>query len=281
MPSLPRAAPLPAYHQLRTLLADEPDLAAVVPGVDFCHVEQGYPPRTAQSFFQRLQADNDADPASALEALYHVGEIYFDKSLESAVRWCHEAALLGARRLGHCIALGLDPEAAVARRTDAHAREPVCERLDQIDYDLRHRADLEDAGVEIAVADLETERDGLHGRDPDRLLHRPYDEHRCEQVRRRQTYVLSELTRLGTVIESCPSSNLRLGMVPRPELHPVHRFLVSDVDLVIGADDPGIFDAPLAAEVDWVAQTTHLSPGEFAERLGDPLRFRLRKGDPL
>jgi adenosine deaminase len=63
--------------------------------------------------------------------------------------------------------------------------------------------------------------------------------------------------------------------VPSPDLHPVHRFIRSDVDLVIGADDPGIFDSPLRDEVDWVVETTHLTPQVLFERLGDPLRHRL------
>ena len=102
-----------------------------------------------RGFFRRLRVDNDADAQAALEVLYHVGEIYFDKSLESAVRWCHEAAELGSRRLGHCIALGLDPEVSVRRRGGSHLWEPVAERLDQIAWDLRHRRGLEDAGVEV------------------------------------------------------------------------------------------------------------------------------------
>ncbi len=280
VPSLPRSSPLPAYGLLRRLLADQPELAEVVAGVDFCHVEEGFPPKGVRGLFRRLRADNDADPEGALEVLYHVGEIYFDKSLESAVRWCHEAAELGSQRLGHCIALGLDPETSMQRRGGSHLRESVAERLDQIAYDLRHRRGLEDAGVEVAPADLEAERESLRGRDPSALCRRPYDDHRLEQVRRRQGFVLGELTRLGVVVESCPSSNLRLGSIPRPELHPVHRFLDSGVDLVIGADDPGIFDSPLSDEVDWVARTTHLSTQALAARLGDPLQHRLRKGDP-
>ena len=144
MPSLPRSSPLPAYGLLRRLMADRSELAEVVAGVDFCHVEEGFPPKSVRGLFRRLQADNDADPQAALEVLYHVGEIYFDKSLESAVRWCHEAAELGSRRLGHCIALGLDPEASMQRRGGSHLRESVAERLDQIAYDLRHRRALEE-----------------------------------------------------------------------------------------------------------------------------------------
>lgn len=275
VPSLPRSEPLPSYLQLRQLLKEEPDLHEAVMGVDFCNVEEGFPPRGAAEVCRRIHADNDADPSHALEILYHVGEIYFDKSLESSVRWCHEAAELGARRLGHCIALGLDPEVAAARRGGSHAREKVSERLDQIDYDVEHRKGLEDVGVAVNSSALQAEREQLRGRDPDRLLHRAYDEHRFEQVRRRQTYALQQIARMGAVIESCPSSNLRLGSVPSPDLHPVHRFIRSDVDLVIGADDPGIFDSPLRDEVDWVVETTHLTPQALFERLGDPLRHRL------
>jgi hypothetical protein len=149
------------------------------------------------------------------------------------------------------------------------------ERLDQIDYDVEHRKGLEDVGVEVNSSALQAEREQLRGRDPDRLLHRAYDDNRFEQVRRRQTYALQEIARIGAVIESCPSSNLRLGSVPSPDLHPVHRFIRSDVDLVVGADDPGIFDSPLRDEVDWVVETTHLTPQVLFERLGDPLRHRL------
>ena len=276
IPSLPREASGAAYNLLRRWLAEgEQELYPWVLGLDFCHVEEGFPPLGAADVCRRIHADNDADPARALEILYHVGEIYFDKSLESSVRWCHEAAELGARRLGHCTALGLDPEVAAARRGGSHAREKVLERLDQIDYDVEHRKGLEDVGVEVNSSALQAEREQLRGRDPDRLLHRAYDDNRFEQVRRRQTYALQEIARIGAVIESCPSSNLRLGSVPSPDLHPVHRFIRSDVDLVVGADDPGIFDSPLRDEVDWVVETTHLTPQVLFERLGDPLRHRL------
>lgn len=277
VPSLSRATPLASYEQLRRLLDERPEDYDIIPGVDFCYIEEGYPPKAMQPFFERLARDNDADPSRSLQVLYHVGEIYFDKSLESAVRWCHEAAQLGARRLGHCTALGLDPEAAAARRGGAHARESVAERLDQIAWDLQHRKGLEDAGVDVDRRALDAEAEQLRRGDPDGLVHRPYDEARFDQVRRRQDYVLAEIARLGAVIESCPSSNLRLGSVPTPRLHPVHRFLDSEVNLVIGADDPGIFDSPLHEEVDWVARTTDLTAEALASRLGDPRQHRLRR----
>jgi adenosine deaminase len=62
--------------------------------------------------------------------------------------------------------------------------------------------------------------------------------------------------------------------VPAPADHPVHRFLRSDVNLVISADDPGTFDASLASEVDWVLTHAGYEPNSLVERLGDPRRFR-------
>ena len=106
-------------------------------------------------------------------------------------------------------------------------------------------------------------------------MKRPYTPERLEENRRRQEFVLDRLTELGTVIESCPTSNLRIGGVPSPSVHPLHRFLKSQVNLLIGADDPGIFDSPLAAEVDWVLEHTQFDATTLIERLGDPRRFRL------
>jgi hypothetical protein len=212
--------------------------------------------------------------------VYHVGETYFDKSLESAVRWCHQAAELGARRLGHAIALGLDPKVAVMRRPRAHEQEPVTERLAQIEYDLRHGPVLAAYGVPVDEVSLARERSELAQRPPQGAVHRPYTSARLAQVRRRQDFVLDELVRLGVAIECCPTSNLRLGGVPDPAHHPLHRFLASRVDLAIGADDPGIFESSLAAEVEWAARHGGLAPHVLASRLGDPYRLRLGRHRP-
>ena len=118
--SLPRWEPLEAYALVQRLLDESPELADTVIGLDFCHVEEGFPPKSAKPLLEQVAADNERRPGRALEILYHVGESFYDKSLESAVRWCHEAAELGARRLGHCLALGLDPAIAVRRRPRAH-----------------------------------------------------------------------------------------------------------------------------------------------------------------
>jgi adenosine deaminase len=273
--SLPRWAPLQQYAWVKQLLDEHPELLPTIVGIDFCHVEEGFPPEVVRDFFHHLEEDNRNHPERALDVVYHVGESYFDKSLESAVRWCHEAAEMGARRLGHAIALGLDPAIAVTRQAQAHETECVRERLDQIGYDLTYAYELQAYGIAIDRDALEQERDLLLRQPLDASVHRPYTPERLDGIRHRQDFVLDRLAELGTVIESCPTSNLRIGGVPSAAFHPVHRFIHSAVPLVIGADDPGIFDSPLAAEIDWVVAHASLDAQALAERLGDPYRFRL------
>ena len=273
--SLRRWAAMEDYEMVQRLMDDHPEAIPTLVGIDFSNVEEGDPPKRLRPLFERIGHDNARRPERALDIVCHVGESYFDKSLESAVRWCHEAAEIGVRRLGHAIALGLDPTVAAARRPDAHVTEPVGERLDQIAYDLAHSRQMSAYGVDIDFKALTDEREALEKLNPDETVQRPYNEKRLEEVRRRQRFVLSCLAEMGTVIECCPTSNLRIGGVPDPVHHPVHRFLNSDVNLAICADDPGIFATRLADEVDWVCTHSKWEAEDLAKRLGDPRRFQL------
>ena len=275
--TLRRDAALEDYALVQRLLDRSPELVPVIVGVDFAFFEEGYPPKGLRPLFERVFEDNRKRPDRALGIVYHVGESYFDKSLESAIRWCHEVAEMGAQRLGHAIALGLDPAAAVARRPGAHEREQVSERLDQIDYDIAHRVALKRYGIAVDLPALRAERARLVKTDAEGEVGRPYDALRFDEIRKRQRFVLDRLAELGTVIETCPTSNLRIGAVPDAAHHPVHRFLSSGVDLAICADDPGIFDSPLADEVDWVLTHSELDAAALEKRLGDPRRFRLER----
>jgi adenosine deaminase len=273
--SLRRWAPEEDYERVQHLFNKRPDLIPIIVGIDFAHFEEGYPPKNIRALFERIHQDNQQNPERALEITYHVGESYFDKSLESAVRWCHEAAEMGVRRLGHAIALGLDPAIAFTRRPNAHAKELVSERLDQIAYDLSHAKELSAYGIHIDPVALQKEKETLQHKNLDEYIERPYNEQRLQDIHNRQRFVLDQLTKLGTVIESCPTSNLRIGGVPDPAHHPIHQFLKSNVNLAIGADDPGIFDVTLSDEIDWILANTNWNEKDLAERLGDPRRFLL------
>ncbi len=273
--SLPRYAPLEAYSLTKALLNIHPELTPIIVGVDFASVEEGYPPKAMKPFFTQVAQDNREHPERALDIVYHVGESYFDKSLESAIRWCHEIAEMGAKRIGHAIALGLDPAIAISRRPQAHENEPVSERLDQIAYDMHYKEGLSAYGVDVDIRSLTMEQTALLKMNPEEKVKRSYCEMRLDEIRRRQTFVLDRLVELGTVIECCPTSNLRIGGVPDPIHHPLHHFLETDVNLVICSDDPGSFDITLNSEIDWVLAHTGMTEKALLKRLGDPRRFRL------
>ena len=275
--SLPRNSSLECYNIIKEWLKLKPDLRPYIVGFDFCHFEEGFPPSKTQDFFSQLHEDNTNDPENYFSVTYHVGEIFFDKSLESSIRWCHEVAELGAVRLGHCIALGLDPNVSVKRTPDAHLFETISERIDQIQYDIKYCDGLKDWGIEINIQKLEKELKRLKKLPSERRIKRFYSKKRLIEVRIRQDFVLSQLKKLDVVIEVCPTSNFLLGCIPDPSVHPIHRFIESGVSLTIGSDDPGLFGRSLSEEIDWVAHNLKISRSQLGRRLKNPLDFRLSK----
>ena len=248
--SLPRHDPWTQW-EIAEELALGPD-GQWLTGIDFCHIEEGFPPRAQAPFFDALRDFNNRNPERALALLYHVGESFNDKSIESAIRWVQEAAEVGAHRLGHAIALGIDPD-----HFGPHTRsECVSERRDQIRYDLLHAAGLERAGVRIDGAALEAELLHLEEREADDLLDLVYDEERLKILRKRQDFAMERVRSTGAIIEVCPTSNRRIAGLTESRYHPVHRFLERGLPIVVAADDPGIFGVRLDEEIDWVVDQT-------------------------
>lgn len=271
--SLSRANPWAAWERVQELALGP--YGEALTAVDFCFIEEGHPPKDKASFFAAVQDFNAAHPQRALAILYHVGESFRDKSLESAVRWVHEAAELGAHRLGHAIALGIDP--AVFGPHTRH--EPASERRDQIAYDLTHLDGLRAAGVSVDPVALRTELNSLSA-DPVSVA---YDEARLEDVRRRQDYAMARIRALGTIVEVCPTSNRRIGSIIDPAHHPVHRFLAAELPVVVSSDDPGIFGTTLRDELDWVCRHVEGGAGlrEALIRTAWESRSEVLTGRPL
>lgn len=252
-PSLPREAPWEAWRVVQELALGEH--GEVVTAVDFCHVEEGHPPKAQRALADDLRRFNAEHPRRALALLYHVGESYRDKSLESAVRWCHEASVdLGAHRLGHAIALGVCPTHHGSHRR----RERVAERRDQIAYDLAHAEGLRAHGVRIDLGELRREDAVLAGRGDDDWIDLAYDAARLDAIPLRQAYACARIAAAGTVAEICPTSNRRIAGFLRPEVHQVHRFRERGLPFVVGADDPGILDTTLRDELEWLGTHARL-----------------------
>ena len=259
--SLPRNNPWPAWEVVQD--------AALAPsgrfltGIDFCYFEEGHPPRRQRELFDAVQDFNRRHPQRALAILYHVGESFNDKSLESAVRWVHEAAEFGAHRLGHAISLGIDPD-----QFGKHSRsESVAERIDQLEYDLRHQEGLAKFGVSVNLPTATAELARIRAFPVDHRLTIEYDDAKLDELRQRQKYAIGCIRALGAVIEVCPTSNRRIGGITRPEHHPVKQFISANAPFVIATDDPGIFGTTLADEIAWVRQRHQLSDDAMAHIL--------------
>lgn len=231
-------------------LMEEEAVARQIVGVDFCAQEEGNSPQAIKSVLEEIHAFNRSNPDKALAILYHVGESFADKSVESAVRWIVQAARFGCHRLGHAIALGIDPE----MYSGTTRLEIASERIDQIRFELAEIDSLNAAGVELDAATLHTELSRLEKQIVDRpqdLVPVKYDEQRLANLRAFQDWAMQEIRKTPAIIESCPTSNLRIAAIQGR--HPIHRFIDADLPVVIGADDPGIFDTDLPREFDILA----------------------------
>ena len=71
--------------------------------------------------------------------------------------------------------------------------------------------------------------------------------------------LVSELAGRGTVLDICPISNVRLGVVPSLEEHPLPQLLEAGIPCSISTDDPAIFDTDLTRDYE-AAASLGLSP---------------------
>lgn len=262
------------YGVVKELITENPDLNDVIVGIDFSGREIS--PESLKDFYREVKKDQKTNSQNSVDVVVHIGENFFDKSLESAIRWCHQSALFGAKRLGHCIALGIDPEIAVDRQENAHEYENIEERIAQIRYDIENKKGLQKFGVKVDCSELEAELRSIENRNPNDQILRQYDPERLSEIKKRQDYVLWDLQRMGTIIETCPTSNLCIGGIPGMYAHPFKKLYDSEVNLAVCTDDPGIFMTSISDEIDFIMKNYNITEDELKSRLGDPLKFRLK-----
>jgi aminodeoxyfutalosine deaminase len=93
--------------------------------------------------------------------------------------------------------------------------------------------------------------------------------------------LLRELADRGTVLDVCPISNVRLGVVRSLEEHPLPRLVAAGVRCSLATDDPAMFDTDLTRE-HAAARALGLEPRAFYEAgvtgalCDDATRARLR-----
>jgi len=73
--------------------------------------------------------------------------------------------------------------------------------------------------------------------------------------------LLDHLREHRITLEICPTSNLRLGLVPSLASHPLRRLIEHGVPVTINSDDPMLLDTDISREIALVAQALALQDG--------------------
>jgi aminodeoxyfutalosine deaminase len=74
--------------------------------------------------------------------------------------------------------------------------------------------------------------------------------------------LVSELAARGTVLDVCPTANVRVGAVPSYDEHPLPEMIAAGLRCSLSTDDPAMFDTDLTSEYA-AAEARGLSPREF------------------
>ena len=99
-------------------------------------------------------------------------------------------------------------------------------------------------------------RDALH------LLHADRLRHGIRAIE--DPSLVQELAERGTVLDTCPVSNVRVGVVPTLEDHPLPKLVAAGVLCTVSTDDPPMFDTDLTKEYA-AACSLGLDPRAFYE----------------
>jgi aminodeoxyfutalosine deaminase len=75
--------------------------------------------------------------------------------------------------------------------------------------------------------------------------------------------LLGRLREAGITLEICPSSNVATGVVPSLAAHPLPRLLAAGVPVVLGSDDPPMFNTSLLEEYRRVRDHLGLTAGQL------------------
>jgi hypothetical protein len=247
-----------SYRFLIDVLENHPALAPYITGIDFCASERGHPPSAKKALFAKINEDNKTRK-QPLQILYHVGEMWQDIALHSATRWCVEAAQIGTHRLGHALALGMSSE-SLAGRTITESKTETAAHFAWL---RRHRQALQENGFSpadysqlINLAEKNTAGDKV-------TWH--YTEQLIDQTTNFQRSALAIVRGINPVVESCPTSNVRIGDLKKASYHPLRRFLDHQLRVAISTDDPGIFDITLDGEARVAESMMGVSPAELVE----------------
>lgn len=244
-----------AIAQYRNL-AELKDKLTHLTAIDLCGDEEDYPAHCYEQLFALIKADN-ARHKKKLALLIHVGESFSRTHIASSIREILQAHAIGAHRLGHATALGIELESMRGRQ--------VFESVQVRAQHLQWLADdyLSDYGYTCDQRFLQAEHKRLQqtaGAD----IALTYDDACIYETKALQTAALRYAQDQGVIIETCPTSNRYLADIKVDEHLPLRKFAQHKLTLAIASDDPGMFGTDIAQE--WEISSRQVS-ADFLQRL--------------
>jgi len=91
--------------------------------------------------------------------------------------------------------------------------------------------------------------------------------------------VLDLLRERAIALDVCPISNVKLGVTPSPEKHPIRRLVDDGIVCTISTDDPISFGNTLEAEYHFLAERLSFTPEELAAVARNGFRVALASED--
>jgi len=241
------------FDWLAEVCGRQPWTDEFITGIDFCGDEFYHPPKRQTSLLAAIPRTGRRC-SKPWQVAYHVGEMWDHISLASSARWVMEACQYGIKRIGHGMALGVEPGILLGKTTT----EPVSEFKDHKAWLEAHQTHLAELGYPLA---LQTAYQTLVSRNiVDDTLYIHWTMELCNNVRTFQEALLTWVRSYEPVIEVCPTSNLRIGQLTSLEFHPLPRFLRHGLKVTISTDDPGILDISLADEEKLLLQQFRVTP---------------------
>ena len=229
------------YTLIREMMKQHKFIEDLIHGIDFHGQEEGYPPKEKRTFIARIHRDNLQ--SKPLKILYHVGESFTDTGMISAMLWIWELIQLKVDRIGHGIALGLDPE----NLRDHVVFESKTEYIDTLNWLMVNQTLFKSHGFDVSTKELEKQLNSLRSSSVE-LVEIVYDSSYIERCATLQRALAAIIKKLPMIFESCPSSNQRIGQVKQQSFHPLKFFHDHELKYVICSDDPGIFKTSLKKE---------------------------------
>ncbi len=257
------------YSWVKNAMKRNEQIQKYLVGIDFSNVEENDPPKNKKVFFEKILKDNLDNKNSSLAILYHVGESYLDKTPISASRWVLESSKLGVMRLGHAIALGRNHQYLEGKKIV----EKVSERIDQLNFELENFEELESFHFKKEKKEILVEIENLKFQNFSKEIEIVQDEKFLENTFKFQNFCMYKISKSNSIIEVCPTSNLRIGQLDNLNYHPIHRFIENKIKLTISTDDPGIFDTNIENEFD-ILETSNISKVDLEKIRLDSFQYK-------